>query len=155
VMNDPGDRHRTPLDSHTSGILIQAYALNTILTGTYLEQPPAWVAEVIALVITFLFIMTSFSIKTLVRGLIIRIMQVTVLYIVLYAGYWFFIERNLVIDFSRSFLMLAFALFAVDIWNGIYTIWKQCMAKIREKRNRKDGERYHTAVCMPANKRCD
>lgn len=120
ALNDPGDRHRTPLDSHTSGTLIQAYAINTILQGRYLEQAPGWIGEAVALVITFIFVFTCLSIKTGVRGIILRIMQVVVLYLVLYAGYWFFIERDVVIDFSRSFLMLAFALFSADIWNGLY-----------------------------------
>lgn len=133
AMNDPGDLHRTPLDAHTSGTLIQAYAVNTILTGHYLEQSPSWVSEVVALVITFLFVITSLSIKTLVRGLLLRIMQVAVLYLVIYAGYWFFIEKDVVIDFSRSFLMLAFALFAVDIWNGLYYICDTVYSKIKNK----------------------
>ncbi len=138
ALNDPGDLHRTPLDSHTSGTLIQAYALNTVLNGHYLEQSPSWVAELVAFLITFIFIFTSLSIKTGVRGLLLRFMQVTVLYLVLYAGYWCFIERNVVIDFSRSFLMLAFALFAVDIWNGLYYLWTKGVESARKRRECKE-----------------
>lgn len=134
ALNDPGDRHRTPIDSHTSGTLIQAYAINTILQGRYLKQSPRWIGEAVALVITFIFVFTCMSIKTGIRGMILRIMQVTVLYLVLYAGYWFFIERDVVIDFSRSFLMLAFALFSVDIWNGVYFIWKKSIKAIAGKK---------------------
>ncbi len=138
ALNDPGDLHRTPLDSHTSGTLIQAYALNTVLNGQYLEQSPAWIPELVAFLITFIFIFTSLSIKTGVRGLLLRLMQVTVLYLVLYAGYWFFIERNVVIDFSRSFLMLAFALFAVDIWNGVYYLWLKGVKTVKKQKNSED-----------------
>lgn len=129
VLNDPGDLHRTPLDSHTSGTLIQAYALNTVLTGHYLTQSSRWVQEAVALLITFIFVFACLSIKTAIRGLVLRVMQILVLYVVLYAGYWFFIERDVMVDFSRSFLMLAFAFFSVDIWNGLLYVWNKAIGK--------------------------
>lgn len=129
VLNDPADLHRTPLDAHMSGTMIQAYVLNTILTGSYLHASPQWVSELVALLITALFVMLSLSITSGIRGMMLRIAQIVALYLLLYAGYWFFIEKNLMADFSRSFLMLAFAFFSVDIWNGIWTLWKMLLRR--------------------------
>ena len=73
-------------------------------------------------------------------------MQVTVLYLVLYAGYWFFIEKDVVIDFSRSFLMLAFALFAVDIWNGLYVMSNQAYLKFKNKHTNNSRDAAYETV---------
>lgn len=136
VLNDPGDMHRTPLDAHNSGTIIQAYALNTILTGNFLNDCPTWVGEVTALIITILFAAFSLSISSGVRGMFLRILQLILLYLLLYAGYWFFLERNVMVDFSRSFLMLAFTFFAVDIWNGLWVMYGFTKSKIKKLRKR-------------------
>ncbi len=52
-----------------------------------------------------------------------RITQVALLYFVVRLGYSLFLDHNMVIDFSYALLMLAFGLFACDIWIGLTNIW--------------------------------
>ncbi len=58
-------------------------------------------------------------------------MQVILVWMAVQIGYWFFIKHGIIIDFSYSLLMLAFGLFACDIWNGVIAIGTSAVNRLR------------------------
>lgn len=69
-------------------------------------------------------IFLSLSLNIGIKGLLLRVLQVGLLYLSIRVGYYFFIEHNVIINFSHTLLMLTFGLFACDIWIGFTTIFK-------------------------------
>lgn len=124
AMNEPGDLHPTPVDSSMPGVLIHANAIATILDNAYMEVLPRWSNVMIGFILCFIVVFTHVTVSNGARGLVLRLLQVALLWSVMQIGYWFFVSRSLIIDFSYALLMLAFGLFACDIWNGIVTIVK-------------------------------
>lgn len=124
AMTDPGDIHATPVTNSMPGILIHAHAVATILSGSYFYQLHQYVNWAIAFISCFVVIFLSLSLNIGIKGLLLRVLQVGLLYLSIRVGYYFFIEHNVIINFSHTLLMLTFGLFACDIWIGFTTIFK-------------------------------
>lgn len=124
AMHERGDLHPTPVNSLMPGIEVHAHALATILDGSYMRVPPKAVRSVVAFCLCFLMVYACVAFKGNIRGLILRILQIGLLYVVMQVGYWLFVRHNVVLDFTTSLLMLTFGIFAVDVWNGLGAILK-------------------------------
>lgn len=131
ALNEPGDLHPTPVNSSMPGVMIHAHSLATILDGAYMNSLPKAVNMLIGCLLCFIIVITHVSLTSGIKGLLIRIMQLAFLWISIQIGYWCFVSHNLVIDFSYSLLMLAFGVFACDIWNGLITIGTWAASRIR------------------------
>lgn len=131
AIHEAGDLHQTPVNSSMPGVMVHAYATATVLDNAYMNTIPKWANILIGFLLCFMvvFIHVSFSTKAL--GLLLRLLQIALLWITVQLGYWFFVNHNLIIDFSYALLMLAFGLFACDIWNGTVTIFKHLRDKYR------------------------
>lgn len=111
--------------------MIHAYALATIIHGEYLDSLSKAENLTLAFVLCFIVVLTNVLLPVGIKGLIIRILQVSLLYFVVRLGYSLFLDHNLVIDFSYALLMLAFGLLACDIWIGMTTIINYLIYKYR------------------------
>ena len=131
AMNERGDLHPTPVRSSMPGVMIHAHALATILDGAYMTSLPKAANMLIGCVLCFIIVITHVSLSSGIKGLLIRIMQLSFLWIAVQIGYWCFVSHNLVIDFSYSLLMLAFGVFACDIWNGLAAIGSWIASRLR------------------------
>lgn len=129
--DDLADMHATPVTSTMSGVMIHAYALATIIHGEYLDSLSKAENLTLAFVLCFIVVLTNVLLPVGIKGLIIRILQVSLLYFVVRLGYSLFLDHNLVIDFSYALLMLAFGLLACDIWIGMTTIINYLIYKYR------------------------
>lgn len=117
-MSDLTDMHATPVTSTMSGVEIHANALSTIVHGEYLNPLSEGSNIAIALLLCFIIILMASVIPIKVKGLVIRLSQVVLLFAVVYVGYVVFLNHNIVVDFSYALLMIAFGMFANDIWLG-------------------------------------
>lgn len=131
ALNEIGDLHQTPVNSSMPGVMIHAHSLATILDGAYMKAVPKSANMLIGCILCFIIVLTHISLSVGVKGLIIRIMQVIFVWIAVQIGYWFFVEHDIIIDFSYSLLMLAFGLFACDIWNGVISIGTSAVNRLR------------------------
>ncbi len=136
ALDDASDMHATPVNAYMAGVLIHAHALSTILDGIwYRRTPPAFdymIAIVICLVITCL----SFTLHAKFKGLILRLLQVLMVIIAVRIGYGIFIDSNILFNFTYTFLIIAFGLFAVDIYNGLEEIVKIINRKISNRKSK-------------------
>lgn len=119
AMENQSDMHATPPQRKLSGIEIHALALSTILNDNYIDSLGSFTNLAIAFVLCFLMALIHLSLPPEFKSLALRLLQVAVLYAIIRIGYSFFIDRSLIIDFSYTLLMMAFVLFACDIWYGV------------------------------------
>ncbi len=124
AIGDPGDIHSTPVTNSMPGLLIHAHTTATVLSGSYFYQLHKYANWAIAFTSCFFVVLLSLSLSLGIKGLLLRIIQVALLYLSIRIGYYFFIEHDVIINFSYSLLMLTFGLFACDIWIGMTTIIK-------------------------------
>lgn len=132
AMQELGDMHKTPLSDKMSGVIIHAYAISTILNGNYYTVAASWLNLGLAFLLCFLLALANLSLKVQIKGLVLRIIQVLVLYLIIRIGYSMFVDRRIILDFSYSLLMLTFALFACDVWIGFDYIIKYLFTHIKQ-----------------------
>lgn len=138
---EAGDVYSIPLRHGVSGLEIHAYSLSTLLDGVEMHRMPGYIATAIALIICYLIVLGAIGIKSGIRGLVLRLVQILALYVLVRVGYGLFVDKGVVSDFSQAILMIAFGLFSVDLWNGTVCLveWvKKKIKAIRKKRKKGD-----------------
>lgn len=133
AMSELPDLHTTPIHSQMPGVGIHARAISTILNGQYLTRVAKPVNWILAFILCMTVVTTYVSIKGNIRGLLMRILQVGLLYLIIVAGYICYVVHNVIIDLSYALLMLTFGLFACDVWNGCEAIGKNIYSRYRNK----------------------
>ncbi len=136
ALTDIGDKHLTPLGSPMPGVEIHARALSTILSGSYLRVVPKWLNILTGVLICYFFLLLHISLKVTFKGLVLRVLQVVLLYLILVFSYSVFINRNVLMDFSFTLLMITFGLFAFDIWMGLQALYVYLRDTIKHKNSK-------------------
>ncbi|MDE7389263.1 MAG: CHASE2 domain-containing protein [Muribaculaceae bacterium] len=132
AVNEYGDMHRTPVADSMSGVMVHAHALSTLLRGAYYYSVPRWLNITIAFCLCFLFAFINLAINKPFKGLVLRIIQVLILYAIIRIGYSLFVDHRTIVDFSFSLLMLTFALFACDMWIGTSYLIEKTLNKFKK-----------------------
>ena len=138
-MSDASDMHPTPINSYVPGLMIHANALSTLLDREWYRSLPRYADYVLAFAICFLIVLATVGIKGGIRGFIVRILQIVLAYCAVRVGYSLFVDKHIVCNFSHTLLMIAFGLFAVDIWNGgaaIISMIAKNIKKLKHKREK-------------------
>lgn len=119
TVSDPQDMHVTTISKATSGVFIHAYALSTILDRNYIRTTPDWLNWMIALLLCAMFVGVDLCCyRYSVCNLFIRILQIILLYLIVWTGCQLFLAYRINVDFTRPLLMVSFGLMAVDMWIG-------------------------------------
>lgn len=124
ALGNPEDMHATPPQHTLSGIEIHALSLSTILNASYINPLNQFWNMAIAFILCFMLAMIHISLPPEFKALVLRGIQLILLYLIIVIGYNFFIDHSVVINFSYTLLMLTFVLFACDIWLGIKGVIK-------------------------------
>ncbi|MCH5238880.1 MAG: CHASE2 domain-containing protein [Muribaculaceae bacterium] len=130
ALEDAGDMHATPVESHVAGVMLHASALSTILDRIWIQKLPKSVDYALAMGLCLGIMLLVFGIKTSFKGFVLRIVQASLAYLAVRIGYGLFVDHNIIFDISFTITIIAFGLFAVDIWNFLEAIWKICSKKI-------------------------
>lgn len=138
ATGDTSDIHATPIDARMAGVMIHAYALSTMLHGRYYDTVPGWVNILVAGIICILMIYLSLWITSPIKGVVLRLVQVVMLYLTLRVGYSLFVDHHIIMDFSYSVLMLAFVFFASDVWSGTIYLYNK-LRKIKWHKTTSDA----------------
>ncbi|MDE6810966.1 MAG: CHASE2 domain-containing protein [Muribaculaceae bacterium] len=138
AMSDADDMHQTPISSYMPGLMIHVSALSTLLDREWYSSMPRYTDYLLAFIICFLIVLATIGIKGGIRGLIVRILQVILAYCAVRIGYSLFVDRHVVCNFSNTLLMIAFGLFAVDIWNGTSALINLIGRKIKHSEEIKE-----------------
>lgn len=117
---DQSDFHLTPIDEGMAGLLIHARALQTILDSCYIEETSETLSWVMAMVLSFIFILLVLIIKKrcAFEGCFVRFLQLALMYAFLALGCNVFAHRGDYLNFAPTLLMFGLGMFAMDIWLG-------------------------------------
>lgn len=136
-LNDVTDMHAAPINSYLSGVYIHAAAVNTIVTGRYYSASHKVADWVLACLLCFIVSLIGLIVSVRVKGLVNRLLQLLMVYVVVQLGYMMYVNERVIINFSYTLLMITFGLFAGDIWNGTHGLY----LNIRDRRMRKRAEK--------------
>lgn len=140
-LNDAYDMHATPVNSYYPGVMIHAHALSTILDGTWFRKAPDYTDPLVASLVCFTIVYLCLILNPGIRGLLLRLLQILLLYITVRIGYELYVEHNTICNFSYTLLMIAFGLFSVDIWNGVLFVGRKVSGRIHNMTTKQDSER--------------
>ncbi len=129
ALNSSEDKHATPVNTSMSGMEIHAHALSTIINHNYLDSLGKWGDIIIAFLLCYVLALIHVYLPVEFKALALRVLQLLLVCGVIYIGYHFFVENNVVINFSYALLMMAFILFTCDIWFGSIGLYKFCKGK--------------------------
>lgn len=120
TVRDLHDRHMTPTDARMPGVLLHAHALSTILRGDYIRETGNGFDWTVAIALCFLMVLADVLLRDKNVGeLVIRLLQLLLLYLVVLCGCHLFISHRICINFAKPLLMVALGLLASDIWFGM------------------------------------
>lgn len=120
TIHDFADFHITPIEERMPGVLVQGLSLSTIFRGAYLRIVPDWVNRIVGIILCFVFIWIKEIVNSKDYGdLLIRVVQLFSLYLIVLVGYGLFVVQNLCFDLTFPLLMIALALLALDLSNGV------------------------------------
>lgn len=123
---DQSDFHLTPIDEGMAGLLIHARALQTILDSCYIEEMSEKASWVMAMILSFIFILLVLIIKKrcAFEGCFVRFLQLALMYVFLVLGCKVFDHRGAYLNFAPTLLMFGLGMLAMDIWLGILKVVK-------------------------------
>lgn len=129
---DTKDTYRTPLHDAQAGVLIHAYALQTILGGSYIEEYKDWVNWTIAVLIGMLLISGLLcAIEYQVLNLFVRVGQFALMYLLIVWGCAIYSRTHMYADFTPAILMLGFGALSFDIIYALYSFVRNIVEKIK------------------------
>jgi CHASE2 domain-containing sensor protein len=134
VIDDIKDSYLTPLHDPKPGVLIHAYALQTILSASYIKTSPAWLNWMIAICICLVFLILLRTTKnhvSYVGFLVIRFSQFAIMYGLIWCGCQAYSGCHLYMDFAPSILMLGLASLAYDFATATYGIINNIVQKYK------------------------
>ena len=136
-LEEPWDFHVTPVSSQMPGIMIHAHSIATILNNRYIKELDGWVIWLIAIVLSAAMLIIKEKLDNIkFESLIMRGIQMLMLYLIIVTGYSFYNSRHLSIDFAIPLMMVGLIFTARDIWNGSESLIQTIKEKIEKRKNR-------------------
>lgn len=133
TLNDFSDEHMTPTESAMPGVLIQAHTLATILHRDYVRETGKAVDWSIAFILCFLVVFVNLWLWPYDFGaLLVRLLQMLMLYLIVLAGCRLFISRHICVNFSFPLLMVGIGLMVTDILMGIVSSGRILYSRSRQ-----------------------
>lgn len=127
-LNIATDKHITPVDNSMSGVKVHAKIIDTIIGKRYIRHSHHAIDLLISFIFCFLFAYINLCSKQSekwnnIESLLIRILQLGLVYILLVIGCRWFIKYNISINFSCTLLMICNTAIITDIWLGIKELY--------------------------------
>ena len=120
-VKDYSDMHDTPISNYTPGILIHALSVATILSGEYTWTPNKLEKLLLGAVLCYIIVLINFLLGDLaVKPLIVRFIQLLILYLMIVGGSLAFIHYNVNLNFSYPIMTVTLGVAACEIYGGIF-----------------------------------
>lgn len=134
-LHNTKDMFLTPLSGLMPGVMIHAYALNTIMAEAYTAVSPVALNWLIAIICCLLFVLINLIVNELyshMGNMIMRLLQLLLMFGVVIFGAYCYTRHMLYLDFSSLLFLLGFAALAMDIFEGLYVLYHKCTTKQRQ-----------------------
>ncbi len=161
-LQDNADMHITPLHNFTPGLMIHAYITATILDGDYTNRLSEKENILLGAMLCFLVVWLNLHLMVTVMGpLLVRSLQVGLLYFMILTGTLTYIHWNVDLNFSYSILTVSLGVASCEVYGAIFDreglidylskkskciITKLCIAneKIRKKNKGHDDDAFNS-----------
>lgn len=135
TVSDYSDFHITPIDYQMPGVILHAYALSTILNDEYVYQCSEFIVWIISILLCAIIVVINIILRQNNLGnLIVRILQMVILYLIVLIGCNLFVYKHICIDFAKPLLLVGLGLVATDIWYGIIYLILRYKCTLNNKR---------------------
>lgn len=150
TLDDLADMHITPVSAQMPGILVHAHTVATILNGDYIKESGKAVDWTIAVVLCFIIVLINVFLWPYDAGaLLVRIVQMGLLYLIVWCGCRLFVSCHVSVNFSFPLLMVGLGLLVTDIWFGMVGGWKWMAVKLGKflrHKNKNDEDTSNNAA---------
>lgn len=120
-MRNAGDLHVTPLDNFMPGLLIHAYTTATILSGNYTRELTPFESYAIAALACLIVVwFNMWLIETPTGPVLVRVVQVLLLYLMIVGGTMAYIKYNIDLNFSFAIMSTSLGVAAGDVYIGLF-----------------------------------
>lgn len=120
------DMRITPLHEPMGGVLVHAYALQTILGNSYIQAWPEWLIWLIAFGLAGAFVLILQGARHLSNSgnWLIRMSQFVLMFLLVWCGCYIFSVYHTYADFTNVIAMLGFSALSFDIFYALIGLWK-------------------------------
>lgn len=127
-LNNSYDMHITPMGDYIPGIIIHAKIVDTVLGDNYIESSSnlfnIWISIIFCFAFAYINLKSKLSEKwNNIEGLLIRVLQMGLVYLFMVIGCYWFINRALLINFSQVLVMICNSALITDIWLGVKELY--------------------------------
>lgn len=120
-MRNAGDLHVTPLDNFMPGMLIHAHTAATIISGDFIRVLSPFESYVAAALACFLIVyINMWLIANPVGPLVVRVVQLLLLYLMIVGGTMAYIQRGVDLNFSFAIMAATLGVAACDVYVGLF-----------------------------------
>lgn len=136
-VNDVNDTYISPIAENIPGVLIHAYAINTILSSKQpITSSEDWFNWVVAIMLCFVFSMVDVWAKrrfSNINNFLMRLVQVALLFLLFWLGTSWLSNHHCYLDFSAAVLLIGLGALSFDIWYGLYACYYAIYKLIKRK----------------------
>jgi CHASE2 domain-containing sensor protein len=119
------DAHKTPVSPEMHGMEVHAYIISTILEGKYIDRVDNIWTKLMNILLCYLFALFCWIATTRVKkgaGILIKLLQVGILFLAFFAGRYFFDHYNMDITYTQTIIVMGVLILIVDAYN-VCLIW--------------------------------
>ena len=145
-FDDLRDKYRTPVDELFAGVLVHAYAANTLLVGNSARRTPQWLNMLFAFVIgiAMAWLLTNGGRFGGARAAIVRLFICLTILLLLIIGsyvYVLFPDSPIILDFGLSVRMFALVMLATDMVGTAEWIYGRIKGRWIANRRKKSAKK--------------
>ena len=139
------DMRITPIHELMAGVKIHAYALQTVLANTYIEEKSDTYIWTWAVMISIIFLFLLLIAKLFMPesgNFFIRMIQCAILFGIVISGCWLFSEDQVYADLTRVITLAGFSALFFDLLNFLFSIPDNAKRFIHFCRNFPDSMKH-------------
>lgn len=120
-MQNAGDLHVTPLDNFMPGLLIHAHTAATIISGDYIRTLTKYESYAVAVIVCLIIVwLNMLLIQSPVGPLVVRVVQVILLYLMIVGGTMAYVNHSIDLNFSFAIMSATLGVAACDVYIGLF-----------------------------------
>lgn len=122
-VDNAADKHRIPLINNMAGVIIHAYIISTIINDDFIDDSSWLINMIIASIVCLIIVFLGVLFRSTDWGcMMVRILQVAILFAILYIGTALFRTYHYNLDFGPTILISILGLLFMDILIGFNAI---------------------------------
>jgi CHASE2 domain-containing sensor protein len=119
------DLHKTPINPQMRGIEIHAHIISTIVEEKYIDRLDNFWTKLMNVLLCYLFTLFCWMATTRLRkgvAILIKGVQVGILFLAFFAGYYLFNRYSIDITYTRAIIVMGVVILIVDVYHVCF-VW--------------------------------